>query len=57
LNAHHDPVSFTIPEWDAPTPWQVELDTAEQHDNGWTAGPATVLEVAGRAVVLLVRRR
>jgi glycogen operon protein len=57
LNAHHDPVSFTIPEWDAPTPWQVELDTAERHESGSSAGPLTALEVAGRSVVLLVRRR
>jgi glycogen operon protein len=57
LNAHHEPVSFTIPEWDSATPWQVELDTGNRIGGEHSFGPGEAIEVDGRSVVLLVRRR
>jgi isoamylase len=58
LNAYDQPVLFTIPLWDSETPWEVEFDTSKPTDNGrQTVGPGQALEVSGRTVVLLVRRR
>jgi glycogen operon protein len=58
LNAHDQPVHFTIPPWDSESPWEVEFDTSRPDDDGpQTVGPGQALEVTGRTVVLLVRRR
>jgi glycogen operon protein len=59
LNAHDQAVQFTIPPWDASErPWEVEFDTSKPEENGrQTVGPGQALEVAGRTVVLMVRRR
>jgi isoamylase len=59
LNAHDQPVQFTIPAWDASeTHWEVEFDTSKPEENGrQTVGPGQALEVTGRTVVLMVRRR
>ncbi|MGQ0562280.1 MAG: glycogen debranching protein GlgX [Gemmatimonadota bacterium] len=58
LNAYDQGVAFTIPTWDSETPWEVEFDTSKPEENGrQTVGPNQALEVAGRTVVLLVRRR
>ena len=56
LNAHDQPVNFTIPLWDSEEPWVVELDT-HNDDRQETVGPGEAFPVAGRSVVLLVRRR
>ena len=57
LNAHHQSVCFTIPEWDSATPWQVELDTGNRFEGDRAFGPGEAIEIEGRSVVLLVRRR
>ncbi|MGQ0815762.1 MAG: glycogen debranching protein GlgX [Gemmatimonadota bacterium] len=58
LNAHHEAVAFTIPLWDSQLPWEVEFDTSRPADNErLTVGPGQALEIGGRTVVLLVRRR
>jgi glycogen operon protein len=57
LNAHHEPVSFTIPVWDSEEPWEVELDTSRPQNGGYRVGPEQTIEVAGRAVILLLRKR
>ena len=56
LNAHDQNVDFTVPRWDSEVPWEMELDTA-QPDRQETIGPGQALQVAGRSVVLLVRRQ
>ncbi len=57
LNAHSETVPFTIPVWDAETAWEVEFDTAQQSNGPRRVGPGEAIDVAGRSVVLLVRRR
>ena len=57
LNAHGETVPFTIPVWDAETAWEVEFDTAQQSNGPRRVGPGEAIAVAGRSVVLLVRRR
>jgi glycogen operon protein len=57
LNAHHEPVSFTIPVWDSQEPWEVELDTSQPQNGRQTVGPEQAIEVAGRAVIMLLRKR
>ena len=59
LNAHDQAVQFTIPPWDASdTHWEVEFDTSKPEENGrQTVGPGQAIDVAGRTVVLMVRRR
>lgn len=58
LNAHHEPVPFTIPGWDdAEAQWEVEFDTYHEMSGPRRVGPGEALTIAGRTVVLLVRRR
>ena len=56
LNAHHEGVDFTVPQWDSEDPWVLELDTNDDNREE-TVGPGQALTVSGRSVVLLVRRK
>lgn len=58
MNAHHENVEFTIPPWDDESVWEVEFDTTKPEDDArQTVGPGQAIDIAGRTVVLLVRRR
>ncbi len=53
LNAHHEPVVFTLPG-DADSPaWERQLDTTNPHADPIAAQPATPYEVGGRSLVVL----
>jgi glycogen operon protein len=56
FNAHHEPLIFTMPAETFGARWQVEVDTAGNHESASVAASAT-LELAGRSVVVVSRPR
>ena len=56
FNAHHEPLTFTMPAEKFGSRWKVEIDTAGNHESSSVAGEAT-LELAGRSAVVLSRPR
>jgi glycogen operon protein len=55
FNAHHEALTFTLPAEEFGTRWQVEIDTAGNHESASVAA-AAALELAGRSVVVAKTR-
>jgi isoamylase len=54
FNAHHEPVTFTIPAVECASGWVVAIDTADPHRSPENARPiADAVDVAGRSVLVL----
>jgi isoamylase len=57
FNAHHNPLTFTLPEASLASGWEVVIDTrtaeASDEENGVALMPKSEVEVGGRAVVVL----
>jgi glycogen operon protein len=55
FNAHHDPITFVIPEPMGGSSWTVEIDTATDSDRGANVSANDKWEIAPWAVVVLRR--
>jgi glycogen operon protein len=57
LNAHHEPVAFQIPKKFARSRWRIEFDTAKPEIKDGDGLQEPKLNIEGRSMVLLSRRR